>query len=92
MRESEIQSEIDKIFEFYRISEDIKEYILDEVEKLETIEKIKLRQIQEKESEQIGGNVAAALLTSVPLAALGEIAFVATGISFISNVFTSDYN
>jgi hypothetical protein len=92
MREIQIQSEIDKIFNFYELPEDIKEYILDEVEKLETIEKIKLRQKQEKESEQIGGNVAAALLTSVPLAALGEIAFVATGISFISNVLTSDYN
>ena len=84
--------EIDKIFEFYELPEDIKEYILDEVERLEKIEKIKLRKIQEKESEQIGGSVAAALLTSVPLAALGEIAFVATGISFISNVLTSDYN
>ena len=83
------ESVIDKIFDFYQLPEDIKEYILDEVERLETIQKIKLRQIQEKESEQIGGNVAAALLTSVPLAALGEIAFVATGISFISNVFTS---
>ena len=92
MRESEIQSEIDKIFEFYRISEDIKEYILDEVERLEKIEKIKLRKIQEKESEQIGGNVAAALLTSIPLAALGEIAFAAAGVTLISNVLNSDYD
>ena len=92
MRESQIQSEIDKIFDFYEIPEDIKEYILDEVERLETIQKIKLRQIQEKESEQIGGSVATALLTSVPLAALGEFAFVAAGVTFISNVFTSDYN